>query len=194
LIEKVEIDPETTHVMQYNAFADVLGKKCPRSAAQMKLQWKREIGVAQPNDFYWGCTGWYVQTNRGRACNFTQKLQRNDYGLMTDISAPEFSLTAEEFGGIITNPGAENIISTRLDDLRSDLSKRKSGVELATCPVHGENMVLRKKSNARGLLDAYFLACPHWRPNDKGCSFIEKLKSGPQLAALLKSQTGDGIL
>jgi hypothetical protein len=110
------------------------------------------------------------------------------------VSAPEFSLKADEFGEILTDTGTVEIITTRVDDLRSDLSRRKQGVELVTCPVHGEHMVLRKKAGATGLLDTYFLACPHWQPNGQGCSFIEKLKSGSQLAALLKSETGRGIL
>ncbi len=194
VIDKVEIDLETTHVLQYNAFADTLGKTCRICGRPMKLQWRRDLSVAEPKDFYWGCTGWYIQWGDKRACNHTEKLQRNDYGLMTDTTAPEFSMTAEEFGIILTDKGTEQIIDTRLSDLKSDLSAGHRGVELATCPVHGENMVLRKKQYATGLLDAYFLACPYWQPNNAGCTFIEKLKSGSQLAALLKSETGQGIL
>lgn len=194
LLEKVEVGLETTHVLQYNAFADTLGKTCPKCSRQMKLQWKRDLSVAGPRDFYWGCTGWYVLGSQGRACNHKEPLQRTDYALMTDTSAPEFSVTAEEFGIILSDPGTEQIITDRVNDLRSDLSNRKLGVELATCPVHGENMVLRKKSNPTGLLDTYFLACPHWLHSGQGCTFIEKLKSGSQLAALLKTQTGRGIL
>lgn len=193
VLEKVEVDLETTHVLQYNAFADTLGKKCT-CGRQMKLQWKRDLSVAGPKDFYWGCTGWYVPMGQGKACNRTDPMQRSDYALMTDTSAPEFSVTAEEFGVILEDPGTSQIVIARVNDLRSDLAARKRGVELATCPVHGENMVLRKKSNPSGLLDAYFLACPHWQPNAQGCSFIEKLKSGSQLAALLKAETGRGIL
>lgn len=194
VIDKVEIDLETTHVLQYNAFADTLGKQCRVCGRPMKLQWKRDLSVAEPKDFYWGCTGWYVQQGGRRACTHTEQLQRNDYGLMTDTTAPEFSVTAEEFGIILTDKGTEKIIDTRLSDLKSDLSSSHRGVELATCPVHGESMVLRKKQNATGLLDTYFLACPYWQPNNAGCTFIEKLKSGSQLAALLKSETGHGIL
>jgi hypothetical protein len=194
VIDKVEIDLETTHVLQYNAFADTLGKKCRVCGRPMKLQWKRDLSVAEPKDFYWGCTGWYVQQGDRRACMHTEKLQRNDYGLMTDTTAPEFSMTAEEFGIILTDKGTEKIIDTRINDLKSDLTSGHRGVELATCPVHGENMVLRRKQNATGLLDAYFLACPYWQPNNAGCTFIEKLKSGSQLAALLKSETGRGVL
>ena len=194
VIDKVEIDLETTHVLQYNAFADTLGKQCRVCGRPMKLQWKRDLSVAEPKDFCWGCTGWYVVKGDRRACTHTEKLQRNDYGLMTDTTAPEFSMTAEEFGIILTDKGTEKIIDTRLNDLKSDLNSGHRGVELATCPVHGENMVLRRKQNATGLLDAYFLACPYWQPNNAGCTFIEKLKSGSQLAALLKSETGRGVL
>ena len=197
-IQKVEVDLDTSHVLQYNAFADTLGKKCPMCGRHMKLQWQRDVAVAGPNDFYWGCTGWYVKQGQGQgqkpACTHTERLQRNDYGLMTDTSAPEFSLTAAEFGDILSDVGTQEIITTRVQDLQSDLSKRKQGVELVSCPVHGEHMVLRKKGNPSGLLDMYFLACPRWQPNNQGCSFIEKLKSGSQLAALLKSETGKGIL
>jgi hypothetical protein len=192
VLHKVEVDLETTHVLQYNAFADTLGKKCT-CGRQMKLQWKRDLSVAGPKDFYWGCTGWYVPMGQGKACNRTEPMQVSDYALMTDTSAPEFSVTAEEFGVILEDPGTSQIVISRVNDLRSDLAARKRGVELATCPVHGENMVLRKKSNPSGLLDTYFLACPHWQANSQGCSFIEKLKSGSQLAALLKSETGRGI-
>jgi len=193
VLQKVEVDLETAHVLQYNAFADTLGKRC-QCGRPMKLQWSRELNVAGPKDFYWGCTGWYVQTANGKACTRKEPLQRSDFGLMTDTSAPEFSVTAEEFGVILEDPGTTRIITTRVNDLRSDLAGKRKGVELATCPVHGEHMVLRKKSNPTGLLDAYFLACPRWQPNEQGCPFIEKLKSGSQLAALLKSETGRGIL
>lgn len=205
VIEKVEIDLETTHVLQYNAFADTLGKTCRICGRPMKLQWQRDLAVAEPKDFFWGCTGWYVHhcapktcnsgnKCRNRACTHTEKLQRNEYGLMTDTTAPEFSMTADEFGIILTDKGTEKIIDTRLSDLKSDLASGHRGVELATCPVHGENMVLRRKQDATGLLNAYFLACPYWQPNDAACTFIEKLKSGSQLAALLKTETGQGIL
>ena len=100
----------------------------------------------------------------------------------------------QQFGIILNDKGTEKIIDARLNDLKSDLNSGHRGIELVTCPVHGENMVLRRKQNATGLLDAYFLACPYWQPNNAGCTFIEKLKSGSQLAALLKSETGRGVL
>lgn len=193
-IEKVSIDLESTHVLQYNAFADTLGKTCRKCGRSMKLQWRRDLAVPSPQDFYWGCTGWYIPVGDHKACNWTEPLRSEDFALMTDVSAPEFSLTSDEFGIILSDPSTQGIIDTRLGDLQSDLISHHRGVELATCPVHGENMVLRRKQNPTGLLDAYFLACPHWKPNNQGCTFIEKLKSGSQLAALLKSETGRGVL
>ena len=211
-IQKVEIELETSHVLQWNAFADILGKNCPRCARRgivrpMKVQWQRKLQSPGPNDFYWGCTGWYVilkQPNGNdvlqpngkpaRDCEYTEKLSRNDYGLMTDTSEPEFAVSADEFETILTDRDTQQIIVERMDDLRSDLASAKRGVEIASCPVHGMNMVLRRKSKPTGLLDTYFLACPYWKQDDAGCSFMEKLKSGAQLAALLKSQTGRGVL
>lgn len=195
VIKKIEIGLETSHVLQYNAFADTLGKPCPRCGKPMKLQWPRAVFIPGPMDFFWGCTGWYLGKGSPKYCNYRENLEPNDYGLMTDTTAPEFSMTAPEFGIILADKGTEKIINTRLRDLESDLASGQRGVELATCPVHGENMILRRnKQNATGLLNAYFLACPYWQPNNAGCTFIEKLKSGSQLAALLKSETGQGIL
>lgn len=195
VIEKVEIDLTTTHFLQYNAFADAINKTCRKCGRPMKLQWQRDLSVAGPRDFYWGCTGWYFRRSNGSSlCNHTEALTRNDYGMMTNTSEPEFELSAEDFGIIVEDPGTSSVILERVGDLRSDLAKRQTGVELVSCPHHGERMVLKKKSNPGGLLDTYFLACPHWKPNDEGCPYMEKLKSGAQLSALLKSQTGRGIL
>lgn len=187
LIAKVHIDLETTHVLQDNAFADTLGKRCSICGRHMKLQWKRDLAVAAPRDFFWGCTGWYVQKSNGKACTNTEPMKASEYGLMTDLSQPEFAMTADEFGIILSEPSTERILAERIDDLKADLSKSCRGVELVTCPVHAENMLLKTKRGVNGapaLLDAYFLACPHWLPHDKGCTFMEKLKSGSQLAAL----------
>ncbi len=194
VIEKVQVDLETTHFLQYNAFADLLGKKCPHCSRQMKIQWKRDLTVAGPNDFYWGCTGWYVKQGQVSVCSHTEALQRSDLALMTDTSQPEFSIGATDFNIIVSDPGVQNIVDTRLQDLQSDLGRKRQGVELATCPEHGEHMVLRRGTEPSGLLDTYFLACPRWLSHNRGCPYIEKLKSASQLAALLKSETGKGIL
>jgi hypothetical protein len=195
VIEKVEIDLNTTHVLQFNAFADSVNKTCRVCGRPMKLQWRRGLLVAEPQDFFWGCTGWYFKNEQGfRLCKHEERFTRNDLGLVTKLSEPEFELSAQDLGVFIEDPGCSAIILERVADLNSDLARRKAGVELATCPVHGEHMVLRMKARPNGLLDTFFLACPHWKPNDEGCPYMEKLKSGAQLSALLKSETGRGIL
>lgn len=192
VLEKVEVDEETAHVMQYNAFADSLGKTC-LCGRPMKLQWKRDLHVAGPKDFFWGCTGYYLPEGQGK-CNRQAPLQQSDYRLVTDRSTPELKMTKAEFSVILEDPVQREILKMRMDDLRTDLAHRKQSIELVTCPIHGEHMVLKKKSDAKDLLDMFFLACPHWKQDKTGCSYVEKLKSTPQVSALLKSETGTGVV
>ena len=113
---------------------------------------------------------------------------------MTDTSAPEFQLTSEDFTTILQDTNTAKLITERVDDLQSDLAKERKGIEIVCCPTHGEPMLLQKKKDGVGLLDQYYLRCPHWKSPNQGCQYMEKLKSGSQLAALLKDQTGRGIL
>lgn len=187
--KKVLINNNSTHILQWNAFADTMGKICPKCGRVMKIQWQQNLQHVKSNEFFWGCTGWYIN-----ACSYKEKLTASDLSLMTDASAPEFELSSEDFTTILHDPGTAKLITERVDDLQSDLWQHKKGIEIVCCPTHGEPMVLQKKKNAIGLLDQYYLRCPHWKPNDQGCGYVEKLKSGSQLAALLKDQTGRGIL
>ena len=194
-INKVVIDDGNIHIITANAFADVVNKTCGVCGRKMKLQWRRDIDSPSSSDLFWGCTGWYFQNGGKRRCTNTQKLDANDRALMVDTTMPEFQTTEEDFSAILGIPDIQKTVIERVDDLASDLGTKNAGVEVATCPVHGEALVLKKKaSGAKGLLDMYHLRCPYWLPNDEGCPFIEKLKSGSQLAVLLKSETGTGIL
>ena len=191
-LETVEVDAETAHVMQYNAFADSLGKKCV-CGRPMKLQWRRELHVAGPKDFFWGCTGYYLPEGQGK-CERQAPMHQSDFRLVTDRSTPELKMTKAEFGVILEDPVQTQILKMRMEDLRTDLEHRKQSIELVTCPIHGQNMVLKKKTDAKSLLDMFFLACPHWKQDKTGCSYVEKLKSTPQVSALLKSETGTGVV
>lgn len=193
-IHKVDIDLETTHVLQWNAFADTMAKTCPKCQRPMKLQWERNLVYVNPQDFYWGCTGWYFKNKQVRLCEYRENLSRQDLALMTDTSAPEFSLSAQDFNIIIQDQSTSESIIERMDDLKSDLQNKKQGIDIVCCPIHAEPMILQKKKNGVGLLDQYYLHCPYLAPNNQGCPYTEKLKSGSQLAALLKHQTGTGIL
>jgi len=193
--EGVAIDDQNIHILTANAFADVVNKRCPKCTRKMKLQWRRDLPSPTANDLFWGCTGWYFQAGNQRKCSHTEKLGPADRALMVDTSLPEFVTSADDLATIIAVPDVQETIIERVDDLVSDLRSRRKGVEIATCPVHGIALVLKKKSSsARGLLDMYYLRCPYWRPDDAGCPFMEKLKSPSQLAVLLKIETGSGIL
>lgn len=194
-INKVVIEDANIHIITANAFADVVNKSCSMCGRKMKLQWPRNIESPAPDALFWGCTGWYFQNGGQRRCSNTERLDANDKALMVDTTMPEFQTSNEDFSTILGIPDIQQTIIERVDDLASDLGARKTGVEVASCPVHGEALVLKKKTRgATGLLDMYHLRCPYWLPNDQGCPFIEKLKSASQLAVLLKSETGAGIL
>lgn len=194
-IDKVVIEDDNVHIITANAFADVVNKSCRTCGRKMKLQWRRDIAAPTAGDLFWGCTGWYFQSGGARRCTTTERLDPSDRALMVDTTLPEFQTTADDFKTILEVPDVQETIIERVDDLASDLAKRRTGVEVATCPVHGESLVLKKKTTgAKGLLDMYYLRCPYWLPQEQGCPFIEKLKSASQLAVLLKSETGAGIL
>ncbi|WP_448244011.1 hypothetical protein [Pseudoxanthomonas mexicana] len=194
-INKVVINDGNVHIITANAFADVVNKSCRICGRKMKLQWRRDIDSPSSEDLFWGCTGWYFQGDGRRRCSHTERLDANDRALVVNTTMPEFQTSQDDFSAILGIPDIQKTVVERVDDLVSDLDARKTGVEIATCPVHGEALVLKKKTGAaRGLLDMYHLRCPYWLPNDEGCPFIEKLKSGSQLAVLLKSETGTGIL
>lgn len=193
-IKSVVIDDSNVHILTANAFTDVIGKKCSVCGRKMKLQWRRDLANPTASDVFWGCVGWYFSQGEQRTCTNTQKLTPEDFGLMVDRSLPEFQTSSLEFGQILAVPDVQSTVEERVDDLAADLRRRGEGVEIASCPVHGEALVLKKKGRPTGLLDMYFLACPYWLPREEGCPFIEKLKSPSQLAVLLKSQTGQGVL
>lgn len=193
-IESVVIDDTNVHILTANAFTDVIGKKCNVCGRKMKLQWRRDLANPSASDVFWGCVGWYFARGQRRRCTNTLRLVPEDFGVMVDRSLPEFQTTSGEFEQILAVPDVQSTVEERVDDLAADLRRRGQGVEIASCPVHGEALVLKKKGRPAGLLDMYFLACPYWLPRDDGCPFVEKLKSPSQLAVLLKSQTGQGVL
>lgn len=182
------------HILEFNAFANILGKTCSKCGRAMKIQWRNGLGRVGPSDMFWGCTGWYVVGQGGRSCSHTEPVTRADLKLMACADVPEFSVSYDDFSDIFSDPAVERIVDERVSDLESDLYSRNEGVYLAYCPVHGEGMRLRRKREGNGLLDTYYLACRCRMPNGQGCQFVEKLRSPAQLSALLRSETGRGAL
>ena len=63
------------------------------------------------------------------------------------------------------------------------------------CPIHGNSLILRQKNSFNGALDQFFLSCSFWNGDKPGsCNYKVKIKSPAQLAAVLKTFEGRGIL
>ena len=183
--ENIIITKDNYHILQWNAFADVISKTCPSCSRKMKIQWP---AGSKDLDFFWGCTGYYHKPQ----CRKKINLNQNELRILVDVSSPEHSITTEELDIFIDLPETALDIHTRVQDLISDKRSKKESVNIVCCPTHGEPMLLSKKINVTGgFLDTYHLKCPHYVV---GCGYIEKLKSAGQLAALLKHETGSGIL
>ena len=191
----IDDDHDHAHIIQGNVGVSTYGKLCPNCQRDMVIQWQRDVTTASVNDFFWGCSGWYVKMfNGSQACRTTIPLSKNDLDIFAKTDSLESKINNNELSELILLPEPQKIITERMEDLRSDKNHLQDGAELYRCPTHGEKLILRKKKQATGLLDQYFLGCPKWKPNDLGCGYIVKLKSPMQLTTLLKQETGSGIL
>lgn len=180
--DSLYVSDDNLHVIQYHVGQSVLGKKCSRCGRPLVLQWKRGEMIEKTSEFFWGCSGFYDSS-----CRNTEHLTQTDFNLITNIEREEFTISNAVLNRIVQTPMARNTIRNRMNGV-----KNEETVDYF-CPYHSEPMVVREnKDSGKGLLDAYFLGCPrHW---DFGCKFIVKIKSPAQLAAILESQTGKGIL
>jgi len=193
--EKIILDDNRAHIIQGQVGVSVFGKKCPVCSREMQIQWPRSVKTATVNDFFWGCTGWYVElANNERACSITVQFTEADLAIFTRTDSPEANTSNEELTDLVSLPGPTGIVTERMDDVISDQRSQRRGANDYRCPEHGEEMVLRKKHQATSLLDQYFLGCPRWKPNNMGCGYMVKLKSVMQLSTLLKKETGSGVL
>lgn len=180
--EDVLIDDSNIHIIQFHVGQAVSGKKCV-CGRPMILQWKRGTTRASMHDLFWGCTGFYTAE-----CYRKQNFHPEDARLFTKTTRPEFQITAAQLTTITNNPSAKSNITKRLNSMRNEV------IEKYLCPEHGVELVLKEKKNADGVMDQFFLGCPLWKADDTGCNFVMKLKSPAQLASVLESHDGRGIL
>lgn len=181
--EDVEIDTSNLHIVQYHVGQTVSNKRCI-CGRPMILQWQRGTTSASSfHDFFWGCSGYY-----SGECNRKQPFHASDARYFTKTSRSEFQLTSKQLSSIALAPVSQQLIQTRMNRLRNEV------IEKYLCPEHGVELVLKPKKDAEGLLDLYFLGCPHWTPGGEGCSYVMKLKSPAQLASVLETTTGKGLL
>jgi len=193
--DKISIKDNQAHIIQGQVGVSSFGKNCPMCGREMQIQWPRTVQTATVNDFFWGCTGWYFFNSTGRRlCQYTEKMSAGDLSIFTRVDTLEAKISNDELTTLVTLPEPANILVERMDNVISDQRNQHRGTNDYRCPVHGEELKLRRKKNATGLLDQFFLGCPHWKPNDSGCTYIVKIKSPMQLSNLLKKESGTGIL
>lgn len=192
---KLNIDDRNAHIIQSQVGVSSFGKACPICEREMQVQWPRSVETASVSDFFWGCTGWFfINSNGQRHCSHTEPLSAGDLSIFTRVDNAEANVSNEELTSLVTLPQPSKIITERMDDIISDQQNHRRGTNDYRCPVHGELLVLKKKHNATGLLDQYFLGCTHWSLNKKGCTYVVKIKSVMQLSNLLKKESGVGVL
>ena len=180
----VNVIENNSQIILFHAGQTSVGKICPHCGRQMKIQFRRGISNPSLPDFFWGCTGYYSYPT----CKHTELFIPTDLNLFTKVDRPEFDITNEQLSNITLLPGSKNNIIKRMNGAKNQ------AIDNYICPVHGETLVVKEKHDADGLLDQYFLSCPRWQPARQGCEYVEKIKSPAQLASVLESFYGRGIL
>ncbi|RLA06515.1 MAG: hypothetical protein DRQ51_09190 [Gammaproteobacteria bacterium] len=193
--EGVVIDTNKAHIFQGQVGVSMSGKRCPVCNRNMIIQWNNNLTTANPNNFFWGCTGWYFKLPNGKqSCVKKLSVTNADLSIFARTDNDEAKTGNELLTALTLEPESTKIITGRMDGIESDQRNQKRGSKDYRCPVHGEESVLRKKQQPnpqKGLLDYYYLACPH---REQGCDFVVKLKSAMQLSTFLRKETGSGIL
>lgn len=187
---EVEIDDDLAHVLQFHAGQSTTNKKCPVCGRAMILQWSRDLEVARVPNFFWGCTGYYFEP---RKCLHKDKLTTADLQLFVNVSHREFAMSPQDLAEA-TLKMAPQRVREAMQDLVSQARGSRTGVERYRCPIHKERLLPRKKGDATTLLDEFFLGCPRWLPDQRGCNFVIKLKAPAQIAAVLDASGAGGVL
>lgn len=191
-----EVTEQDAHLIDMVAGQSTFGKRCRVCTRAMVLQWERKSNTPGLRDFFWGCSGWYVKLATGRsACTFKEKLAKEDFHIFANVKRPEFQVTANELSRRILDPGRQQRLREALEGIREQNRNSQIGIAHYRCPVHGESLRLqRKKVTAEGLLDEYFLGCPRWLPEQRGCNFLIKLKSPGRMSAVIREAYGQDAM
>lgn len=193
--EKLLLEDNRAHILQGQVGVSVFGKKCPNCDRDMLIQWPRTVQTAKTSDFFWGCSGWYFTGRDGRRiCDVIMRITEADLNIFTRTDALEAQVDNQELTDLVLIEGPSDVVQERMGDVISDQRAQKRGADDYRCPHHGEELILKQKNHADGLLDRYYLRCPRWKPDNQGCPYMVKLKSVMQLSTLLKKETGTGIL
>lgn len=181
-VDSAIITPDCSHILQYHIGQATFKKKCAICGRDMVLQFPQGKMKIDVSEFFWGCTGYY-----SNACNNIERFQYSDGKLFTNDNINEFKCSKDDLATIYK--ATENTVVARMNNYRNQKADEY------ICPIHGEPLVLRKKKEATGALDQFFLGCSYWNGNNHGsCSYLVKMKSPAQLAAVLRHFEGRGIL
>lgn len=192
--DSIKITDDTAHVLIYHVGQSTFSKTCA-CGRTMVLQWPRKIVTPTLKDFFWACSGWWIEGPRGRVCNKKLKMSDGDFNLFAKLDKPEFRQDGSDLTRIVIDPNRAKRVRAALESIRDEHKKRRLGIKIYRCPTHGESLVLqRKRKAARDILDEYFLGCPRWLPGGTGCTFLVKLKTAAQISSVLDSETKQGVI
>ncbi|MBK7001811.1 MAG: hypothetical protein IPH35_18090 [Rhodoferax sp.] len=190
----IVISDANAHILQYHVGQSAYNKLC-QCGRVMVLQWNRSVATAGLNDFFWGCSGYYIKVDGRSVCHRTQKLTTDDLNLFANLNRPEFEIDSASLTRETINPVRARRIRQALDSIKGAQQSERIGIATYRCPVHGESLRLRRKNQSSDqLLDEYFLGCPRWLPDNAGCNFLVKLKSAAQISSVLDSEQRQGVL
>lgn len=190
----IVISDDNAHILQYHVGQSAYNKLC-HCGRVMVLQWNRSVATAGLNDFFWGCSGFYIKVDGRSVCHRTQKLTTEDLNLFANLNRPEFEIDSASLTRETINPVKARRIRQALDSIKGAQQSKKMGIATYRCPIHGESLRLRRKNQSSDqLLDEYFLGCPRWLPDNAGCNFLVKLKSAAQISSVLDTERNQGVL
>jgi hypothetical protein len=188
--ESVHIDANLTHILQYHLGQFTFNKTCPQCHRQMILQCRRDMAVAAPKDFFWGCIGYY---DGEKSSEHTMPLSAGDLDLFVNMKRAEFDLGAANLSAIVLKQHPDRV-RTAMRDVIANGRRTQAGVDGYRCPVHKERLVLHEKKSSNGLLDQFFLGCPRYDPDKRGCNYKVKIKSPAQFSAIFDAKGEGGLI
>ncbi|MBJ7901225.1 MAG: hypothetical protein GC158_15185 [Cyanobacteria bacterium RI_101] len=178
------LDDEKVHILQYQMGQLALDKQCPICGKSMFLQHQNKLDgrLYRISDFFWSCMDFY-SNNPQLQCKGKRDFSGRDIGMLYK-SEIELTISNTDLNTIFHEPTSITHISKRM---REHIKGKDNEI---LCKQHHIPMILDMKNNpVGGLLDAYYLKCPH-----PSCGQKVKLKSPAQLAAFLKRREGRGLL
>jgi hypothetical protein len=175
------VDPKNPNDLTRLGGQVVFGKACRLCKRPMSIRWRNDVRDPTLDDLYWGCTGFFIKDEHGaNLCKHTERMTMRDKTLFAPLERPGMDLSSERLNNMILRPETSSHITARLESAVGETT------EHYLCPVHHEQMKLRQKADAVGLLDLYYFKCDR-------CDQIIKIKSGQQLDAVLDAYTDHGV-